>query len=138
MYLECSYFKRTGISTNNDVRRCYVYHAPCTYVRARVCMYLVFIFILTVGKHLSTIVLIHTHIDKSKLNLSHATANYQKREFTHNKRRQFLFMTLKMLYISATQTQCNQSINQSINLKKMGLEVLRWANCCIRIECVAN
>lgn len=32
-----SYFKRIGISTNNDVRRCYVHHDPCTYVRA--CVY---------------------------------------------------------------------------------------------------
>lgn len=35
--IRCSYFKRTGISTNNVVRQCYVHRALRALMRVRVC-----------------------------------------------------------------------------------------------------
>lgn len=67
---------------------------------------------------------------ESKLNLSHATANYQKREFTANE--DISVMAIKMFCVPSTAIQaatqcyamqCDQSINQSIE-NEMGLEVL--------------
>lgn len=121
-------FRRTGIFTHgmmfNDV---VVYHAL-----VHSCSIRMFMCILTVGKHLSPIVLILIIriVMYSKLNLSHATTNYQKREFTTNE--DISFMTLKILYIvirSATQRiamQCDaiQSINQSHTRKKWNWKFL--------------
>lgn len=113
-----SYFKRIGISTNNERN-----DAMHIMIRALMCAH---VYVCGVYKYFDSRKTFITdryntnpHIHKGKLNLSHAAANYRRREFTANE--DISFMTLK----SATQcnaTQCDQSVNQSINLnKKIGI-----------------